>query len=79
MVSDARVGRVIVIGSTGRLWAWTGTTWQPLASGRGPHVGAAAVYDAALGDLVVFGTITYTGSPSSQTWLWNGSRWIIGP
>jgi len=56
MVSDARIGRTVVIGATGRLWAWTGTTWQPLASGRGPHGGGAAVYDPALGDLVVFGT-----------------------
>jgi hypothetical protein len=79
MVSDARIGRVVVIGTDGRLWAWTGTTWQPLASGRGPRAGAAAIYDPALGDLVVFGTVTKTGTPTRQTWLWNGTRWIIGP
>jgi hypothetical protein len=53
MVSDARIGRVVAIGAAGRLWAWTGTTWSPLASGRGPQHGAAAVYDPVLGDLVV--------------------------
>jgi len=79
MVSDARIGRTVVIGETGRLWAWTGTTWQPLASGRGPPTGAAAVYDPSLGDLVIFGTKTYSSSPTSQTWLWNATRWIIAP
>jgi len=79
MVSDARIGRTVVIGETGRLWAWTGTTWQPLASGRGPPTGAAAVYDPSLGDLVICGTKTYSSSPTSQTWLWNATRWIIAP
>lgn len=55
------------------------TTWSPLASGRGPQAGAVAVYDPALGDLVVFGTKANTASSTRQTWLWNGSRWIIGP
>jgi len=79
MVSDPRIGRAVVIGATGRLWVWTGTTWQPLASGPGPQGAASAVYDPALGDLVVFGTKTNTESPTRQTWLWNGTRWIIGP
>jgi hypothetical protein len=79
MVSDPRIGQTVVIGATGRLWAWTGTSWQPLASGHGPQSGGAAVYDPALGDLVVFGTITSTGTPTSQTWLWNGTRWITSP
>lgn len=43
MVSDARISRTVVIGATGRLWAWNGTTWQPLASGHGPHGGGGAV------------------------------------
>ena len=79
MISDARIGRVVMVGSSGRLWVWTGTTWQPLASGRSPRVGAAAVYDPALGDLVVLGTRTDTASPTSQTWLWNGTRWTVEP
>jgi hypothetical protein len=79
MVSDARTGRVVAIDVAGRLWAWTGTTWHPLTSGRGPRAGAAAVYDPALGDLIVLGTKADTSSPTNQTWLWNGSRWIIGP
>ena len=66
MVSDTRIGRTVVIGETGRLWAWNGTTWQPLASGRGPQAGAAAVYDPALGDLVVFGTVTRTERPPAR-------------
>jgi hypothetical protein len=79
MVSDARIGRDVIVGLTGRLWAWTGTTWQPLASGRGPQAGGAAVYDPAVGDLVVFGTKTGTASTTSQTWLWNGTRWTVAP
>jgi len=61
------------------LWAWSGTTWRPLASGRGPQAGVAAVYDPALGDLIAFGAKTNMAWPASQTWLWNGSQWIIGP
>jgi len=57
----------------------SGATWQPLAAGRGPQQGAAAVYDPALGDVVVFATQNGGRSPTSQTWLWNGSRWITGP
>jgi hypothetical protein len=79
MVSDTRIGRTIVIDPAGRLWAWTGTTWRPLASGPGPQVGAAGVYDPALRDLVVFAANTDTPSPTSQTWLWNGTRWTVGP
>jgi len=79
MVSDARIGRVVLAGSSGRLWEWTGTTWQQLASGRGPKAAAAAVYDPALGDLIVLATIAGTGSPASQTWLWNGTRWTAAP
>jgi hypothetical protein len=79
MISHARIGRVVVVDAAGRLWAWAGTTWNLLASGRGPRAGAAAVYDPALGDLVVFGAMTRTGTPTRQTWLWNGTRWIIGP
>jgi len=79
MAGDARIGRVVAVDAAGRLWAWAGTTWLPLASGHGPRDGVAAVYDPALGDLVVFGAVTSTGTPTRQTWLWNGTRWIIGP
>jgi len=79
MASDARIGRAVIAGLTGRLWVWTGPTWQPLGSDRGPQAGGAAVYAPALGDLVVFGTKTYSASATSQTWLWNGTRCIVAP
>jgi hypothetical protein len=79
MVSDARIGRVVLAGSSGRLWDWTGTTWQQLATGCGPKTGTAAVYDPALGDLIVLATIAGTASPASQTWLWNGKQWSAAP
>lgn len=65
MVSDARIGRTVVIGETGRLCAWNGTTWQPLASGRRPQAGAAAVYDPAV-------------SCSSWSWRWRLASWPCG-
>jgi membrane-associated phospholipid phosphatase len=51
-----------------RIGGRTGSTWRPLASSRGPQAGGLAVYDTALGDLVVFRTRTNTSRPTSQ-WL----------
>jgi hypothetical protein len=79
MAGDPRIGRVVMVSAAGRLWAWTGTTWQALASGPGPRAGAATAYDPALGALVVFGTVARSGTSTRQTWLWNGTAWNIGP
>ncbi len=43
--SDVRIGWTVIVGFTGRLWAWTGTTWRQLSFGGGPQADAAAVYD----------------------------------
>jgi hypothetical protein len=42
-----------------------------------PRSGAAMVYDAAHGELVLFGGIAITGKVSNETWTWDGKRWRL--
>ena len=79
VVSDSRIRRTVAIEPSGDLWVWSGSTWTRVKSPKGRKGCGAAVYDPALGDVVVFGTTTSTGSPTNQTWLWNGSRWTVAP
>jgi hypothetical protein len=79
VVADQRIGRTIAIQPSGSLLAWSGSTWTPVDSPKGPPDGGSAVYDPGLGDVVVFGTKTNTTSPTNQTWLWSGSRWLVVP
>jgi hypothetical protein len=79
VVSDPRINRVVAIEPSGRVLAWTGSTWASLETPTGPDAGGSAAYDAALGDVVVFGSRTNTASPTNLTWLWTGSRWTPAP
>lgn len=43
------------------------------------RAGASAAFDAATGNVVLFGGFvdtTGTGSPLSDTWIWNGTTWV---
>jgi hypothetical protein len=85
MVYDAAHGNVVLFGGTddssNRLndtWVWNGSTWTnvtPANSSNSPGArnGSVMVYDAALGEVVLFGGTngTYLG----DTWVWNGSIW----
>lgn len=55
-------------------------TWvRPEPAGPAAHPparsGAAAAYDAARGDIVLFGGNTATGKALHETWTWNGHTW----
>ena len=63
-------------------WTWDGTTWtkvNPPAS-PSPRLNTAMAYDAATGQVVLFGGFTVDPisgafSPTSETWVWNGTAW----
>ncbi len=74
VVSDPRVGAVVAVARS-RVWTWSGTTWQVIASNVPPTAIGAAEYDPALGDVVVLGGTT-SANPRSVTWVWDGSTWM---
>jgi hypothetical protein len=52
---------------------WADETPQPLPPALS---GAAAAYDSAHGQTVIFGGLDANGNPSSQTLLWDGHHWL---
>jgi hypothetical protein len=85
LVYDAATQTAIMYGgfslSTGRLsdtWSWNGTTWTQLSPAASPGVVTTAwqaAYDAATGQVVLFGGDPGFGSPLDQIWSWNGTTW----
>jgi N-acetylneuraminic acid mutarotase len=66
-------GNVVVLGDT---WTWDGSTWtrQHPAVHPSGRFGAAMGYDAATGNVVLFGGANSSVFLSS-TWIWDGSTW----
>jgi hypothetical protein len=63
-------------------WTRTGATWIKRHPARSPsaRTGAAMVYDAATGQLLLFGgssspLFAPDGHLNAQTWIWTGSTW----
>jgi hypothetical protein len=56
-------------------WVWSGTTWRRLHPATSPSArhNANMVYDAATGDVILFGG--YDGQYLGDTWSWNGTTW----
>jgi hypothetical protein len=92
MAYDAATGDVVLFGGdsptteTGRLddtWTWNGTNWTEQAPATHPSArfGAAMTYDAATGNVVLFGGAGPAGkAPGTDcvfgdTWTWNGTTW----
>ncbi len=87
MVYDAAHQRVYVVagfslvpgqpGSLRDTFGWDGTTWAPSAPITSPsaRIGAAAAYDAARDNVVLFGGATTGGMFFRETWIWNGTSW----
>ena len=84
MVYDAALHEVILCGGRGiglnntynDTWAWNGTDWtqlSPLTSPT-PLLAAAVTYDAATGDIVVFGG-NDNNATLAQTWIFSGGNW----
>lgn len=65
----------------GDTWLFDGSSWTQVfpASSPSPRDGHRMAYDAARGELVLFGG--NDGSPafqSGETWLWDGATWQLG-
>ena len=58
-------------------WTWTGSAWTQQHPAVSPPARASGsmVYDAAHGNVVLFGGYGCNNSYCSDTWLWNGSSW----
>lgn len=64
-------------------WTWDGAAWtsQPHAERLGARVDHALAYDAARGQVVLFGGVRVVFR--SETWIWDGAAWtereVVGP
>lgn len=85
LVWDAATSQLLMFGGTtkpgygggysSQTWIWTGSTWtllHPAASPPARH-NADMVYDAATGEVILFGG--YDGHYFNDTWAWTGSTW----
>lgn len=93
MVYDQATSQLLLYGDHSQaMWAWNGNQWSELSGSGGPspRVGSSTVYDAALGEALLFGGDTVTagspasanqaetyslGAPLNDLWAWNGSAW----
>ena len=62
-------------GALGDTWTWSGSTWTQLSPATSPpaRYGASMTFDAATGQLLLFGGVN--GSDFNDTWTWSGSTW----
>jgi len=79
IVGDPAAHGDVALSSDGQTWLWTGV-WTRVHPGSTPPIvsGAAAVFDAATGQVVLFGGLGTTSRATGlydQTWTWDGSGW----
>ncbi len=85
MAYDAADGQIVLFGGLGvsnsdlgDTWVWNGTSWAQatgLSASPSARWGASMSYDAALGEVILFGGFDQTGVEDNDTWAWNGSAW----
>jgi hypothetical protein len=85
MVYDAATGQLLLFGGSsligtaggflGDTWTWTGHDWRRLHPATSPPArhNADMIYDAATGNVVLFGG--YDGQYLGDTWTWDGTTW----
>jgi hypothetical protein len=58
-------------------WEWDGITWTELhpASSPSPRGTAAAAYDRAHHEVVLFGGYDDNATKLTDTWVWDGTTW----
>src|SRR5260370_26825576 len=63
--------------NTNDTWSWDGNDWTQLSPATSPsgRLNAGAAYDAATGEIVLFGAFADSG-PLGDTWIWDGANWI---
>ena len=89
MVYDAAQGQVVMFGGavtaqgSSRLndtWLWNGTNWTQvtgLSTTPPARSSAAMAYDAAHGQVVLFGGLGASNAQLGDTWVWNGTSWSL--
>ena len=86
MAYDAATGNVVLFGGgsndggcckLGGTWVWDGTTWTQRHPATSPPARSLAsmAYDAATGNVVLFGGVGRDGGASGDTWVWDGTTW----
>jgi Galactose oxidase, central domain len=80
MAYDPATGNMVMFGGTkggatkvvNGTWVWNGTTWtlQHPATSPTPRAGAAMAYDAAVGNMVMFGGTNKRDFYADGTWTW---------
>jgi len=88
IVYDAHFGAIVLYGGDNAAgdccdiyfndtWTWTGKTWTQLFPASSPPARAlpAVAYDAAIGQIVMFGGYDVPGQGLNDTWSWDGSSW----
>jgi hypothetical protein len=85
MAYDAATGQMVLFGGfhsnngsyLNDTWTWDGTTWTQHSPATSPsgRVNASMAYDAATGQMVLFGGQQFNGSFSNNTWTWDGTTW----
>jgi hypothetical protein len=78
-VGDPAAHSDVVLTGDGATWLWTGT-WKHVHPATTPPIvsGAAAAYDAATGQVVMFGGYgdsSHATGLYDQTWTWDGTNW----
>jgi hypothetical protein len=81
---DAATGQIVLFGGfeqpgafwIDETWTWEGSDWTKQEPAHSPPglVDASSAYDAADGEVVLFGGAGMSG-PLDETWTWNGSDW----
>ena len=78
-VGDPASHSDVALTESGQTWLWTGV-WTRAHPGTSPSIvsGAVSTYDAATGQVVMFGGAGTTSRATGlydQTWTWDGSDW----
>jgi hypothetical protein len=78
-VGDPASHSDVMLTESGQTWVWTGV-WTRVHPGTTPPIvsDAASAYDAATGQVVIFGGAGTTSRETGlydQTWTWDGSDW----
>src|SRR5437899_2147700 len=86
MAYDAAHGQVVLFGGVipgfpptflGDTWTWDGTHWTQRTPAHHPfpRESMGIAYDAARGQVVLFGGGSSNGQFLGDTWTWDGSDW----
>jgi hypothetical protein len=74
------LGGALPVGAVNETWTWDGCNWtkQPIQlNPPSKRIDAGMAYDAARGNIVLFGGTNQSGQALNDTWTWNGATWSL--